>query len=320
MNAKEVGSTESLLEHLIVLRCQAGDTDAFSRLHDKYREPLRRYVARLVSSDDVEDVVQEVWVTVYRRVAQLTNPGAFRQWVYRIARSKAFDALRRERRRSARQSAAAREASTTEEGRTMADVAEHGVEPAMAQLSREHREVLQLRYFEERSPPSSVAPSAPYGRGCTTRSRRSATCSPSLAGTAPGPGRRSPVIEAPTSREGSVQTIVDMEMKRDRLVRWVSVLSWVVTFLVLIGFAVVIGYDASRALGLARAGLAPRGVVLHSLVPMFVVVGTASLLLALVSTAAVFLRQRTASLADIQLRLATLEAMLARDANGVDER
>jgi len=149
MSAKEVGSRESLLEHLIVLRCQAGDTDAFARLHAKYRESLRGYVARLVSSDEVEDVVQEVWVTVYRRVSHLTNPGAFRQWVYRIARSKALDALRRERRRSARLSAAALEASTTEEGRTMADGAEHGVEPAMAQLSREHREVLQLRYFED---------------------------------------------------------------------------------------------------------------------------------------------------------------------------
>jgi hypothetical protein len=128
------------------------------------------------------------------------------------------------------------------------------------------------------------------------------------------------VIEAHASRDGSVQRIVDIEMRRDRLVRWVSTLSWVVTFLVLIGFAVVVGDDASRALGLARAGLAPRGVILHALVPLFVVVGTASLLLALVSTAAVFLRQRTASLADIQLRLATLEAMLARDANGGEER
>jgi hypothetical protein len=46
---------------------------------------------------------------------------------------------------------------------------------------------------------------------------------------------------------------------------------------------------------------------------LFVVVGTTSLLMALVSTAALFLRQRTASLADIQLRLATLEALLASE-------
>jgi hypothetical protein len=58
--------------------------------------------------------------------------------------------------------------------------------------------------------------------------------------------------------------------------------------------------------------------VLKALVPLFLVVGTTTLLLALVSTAAVFLRQRTASLADIQVRLVTLEAMMARESEVSD--
>ena len=121
------------------------------------------------------------------------------------------------------------------------------------------------------------------------------------------------MIESQESRGGSIQTLIDVDVKRDRLVRGVTILSWVVTFLVLIGFAVVVGQDASRALTLARAGMVREQEVLKTLIPLFVVVGTTSLLMALVSTAALFLRQRTASLADIQLRLATLETLLASE-------
>jgi uncharacterized membrane protein YidH (DUF202 family) len=121
------------------------------------------------------------------------------------------------------------------------------------------------------------------------------------------------MIESQEFRGGSIQTLIDVDVKRDRLVRGVTILSWVVTFLVLIGFAVVVGQEASRALTLAHAGMVREQEVLRTLIPLFVVVGTTSLLMALVSTAALFLRQRTASLADIQLRLATLETLLASE-------
>jgi hypothetical protein len=122
------------------------------------------------------------------------------------------------------------------------------------------------------------------------------------------------MTESRKTQERSVQAIVDLEMRRDRLVGRVSVAAWAVTFLVLIGFGIVIGHEASRTLTLAREGMVTQQAVLESLVPLFVVVGVTSLLLALVSTAAVFLRQRTASLADIQLRLATLEAIVVNQA------
>ena len=128
------------------------------------------------------------------------------------------------------------------------------------------------------------------------------------------------MIESKASPTGGVEWIIQTEMRRDRLVRWVSILSWVITFLVLVGFCFVVGHDASRALALSRAGMLRPEEVLKALVPLFLAVGTTSLLLALVSTAALFLRQRTARLADIQLRLLTLEAALGAtaDRNGDD--
>jgi len=152
MTAKELESRERLLEHLTVLRCQAGDADAFARLYRKYRAGVRAYLSRFVGPDAAEDALQEVWVTVYRRIAQLTDPGRFRVWLFRIARSRAFDALRREERRQALWHAAAREASEVEKPEVetaLWDLPDRGVETAMAHLSPEHREVLQLRFFQD---------------------------------------------------------------------------------------------------------------------------------------------------------------------------
>lgn len=127
------------------------------------------------------------------------------------------------------------------------------------------------------------------------------------------------MMESHTFHEDALHAIIDGETKRDRLARRVSIIAWSVTFLVLIGFGAVIGQQVARAWRLTRVGVLPHGAVVEGLVPLFVVVGTTSLLLALVSTAAVFLRQRTASLADIQLRLATLEAMIGGDREGENE-
>ena len=111
----------------------------------------------------------------------------------------------------------------------------------------------------------------------------------------------------------TVQDLIQAEIRRDRLVRWVCIVSWILTFLVLIFFGVVIGQDVSRTMASVDVGIAQPREVLQAAVPLFVVVGTTTLLLALVSTAVVFLRQRTASLADIQIRLASLEMVLTKE-------
>ena len=82
---------------LLVLRCQAGDERAFARLHEQFGARTLGYLRGLVG-DDAEDVQQEVWLAVYRQVSQLADPGAFCTWLFRTARHRAIDHLRRRRR------------------------------------------------------------------------------------------------------------------------------------------------------------------------------------------------------------------------------
>jgi len=110
-----------------------------------------------------------------------------------------------------------------------------------------------------------------------------------------------------------ITTMMENERKRDRLIRRVSGTAWIVTLSIMFVFAGIVGVEVLHTLERVGLGVATNGDVVGALVPLLAVVGTTSLLLALVSTAAVFLRFRTASLADLQLRLVSLEAALAEE-------
>jgi RNA polymerase sigma-70 factor (ECF subfamily) len=82
-----------------VWRAQAGDREALEELLKAVEAPLARYVSRLVGERALaEDVLQEVFFRIYRKLRWLREPGLFRPWAYRIATREAFKALKRERR------------------------------------------------------------------------------------------------------------------------------------------------------------------------------------------------------------------------------
>jgi RNA polymerase sigma-70 factor (ECF subfamily) len=86
-------------ETWLALRAQAGDREAFDRLFRLLQEPLYRYIFSLVGARaPAEDVLQEVFILIYRKIRWLREPELLRPWVYRIATREAFKHLKRERR------------------------------------------------------------------------------------------------------------------------------------------------------------------------------------------------------------------------------
>ncbi|HEY3934972.1 MAG TPA: RNA polymerase sigma factor [Gemmatimonadales bacterium] len=79
---------------LLVVRCQAGDELAFARLLETFGPRTLRYL-RGILDDDADDVQQEVWLSVYRSIATLADPGAFRTWLFSTTRRRAIDHRRR---------------------------------------------------------------------------------------------------------------------------------------------------------------------------------------------------------------------------------
>ncbi|MEU6075040.1 RNA polymerase sigma factor [Micromonospora sp. NPDC047074] len=80
-----------------VAAAQAGDEEAFRFLYRSIQPGLLRYLTVLVGAD-AEDVASETWLQISRDLPRFTG-GEFRAWTVTIARNRAMDHLRRQRRR-----------------------------------------------------------------------------------------------------------------------------------------------------------------------------------------------------------------------------
>jgi RNA polymerase sigma-70 factor (ECF subfamily) len=82
-----------------VLQAQSGSHEALSELYKSVQEPLFRFIVSLVRDQHLaEDILQEVFIRIYRKLRWLREPEAFRAWAYQIASREAFRYLNRERR------------------------------------------------------------------------------------------------------------------------------------------------------------------------------------------------------------------------------
>jgi RNA polymerase sigma-70 factor (ECF subfamily) len=82
-----------------VLLAQSGDREALAALLDEIQQPLYRYLVGLVADRHLaEDLLQDVFVVICRKLVWLREPEVFRPWVFRIASREAMRRLRKQRR------------------------------------------------------------------------------------------------------------------------------------------------------------------------------------------------------------------------------
>jgi RNA polymerase sigma-70 factor (ECF subfamily) len=92
------GKATSGQESWWVLQAQSGSREALDELFKSVQEPLYRYIVSVVNEKHLaEDVLQEVFIRIYRKLRWLREPQAFRAWCYQIATREAFRYLKRER-------------------------------------------------------------------------------------------------------------------------------------------------------------------------------------------------------------------------------
>ncbi len=79
----------------LVRAAREGDRSAFAALYDRYARIVHGLLLARVSRDEVEDLVQDVFLSAWRRLEDLRDPAAFGGWVAMIARNRATDFHRR---------------------------------------------------------------------------------------------------------------------------------------------------------------------------------------------------------------------------------
>jgi RNA polymerase sigma-70 factor, ECF subfamily len=91
--------TEGPRKESLVDRLKGGDTDAFDVIFRQYANQVYRRALRLLGNEaDAEDVVQEVFLTVHRKIRTFRGQSEFSTWLYRLTVNAALGKLRRQKR------------------------------------------------------------------------------------------------------------------------------------------------------------------------------------------------------------------------------
>ncbi len=86
-------------ERLIVQRVKAGDQQAFEVLYRRYVSSVYRQAIKLVGNEaEAEEVVQEVFLTLYEKAKTFRGDSAFSTWLYRLTLNTTLMKLRRRKR------------------------------------------------------------------------------------------------------------------------------------------------------------------------------------------------------------------------------
>lgn len=140
---------------LPVERAARGDQEAFEELVRRFSPGVYHLALNMTRNpQEAEEVLQETFLTAYRRLAELRQPDRFKSWLYRIAANQALMRLRSRRRHPE---------ESLEEGEEKFELRPWTADPAelyqhvelqgalrrgLEQLSPEYRSVFWLRDVE----------------------------------------------------------------------------------------------------------------------------------------------------------------------------
>jgi RNA polymerase sigma-70 factor (ECF subfamily) len=90
-------STEA--EAALLARCRQGQADAWDELFDRHYAAAGRFIYQLgfnFTQEDVEEICQEVFLTVIKSIQSFQGQSQFQTWLFRIAANKARDYRQRQ--------------------------------------------------------------------------------------------------------------------------------------------------------------------------------------------------------------------------------
>ena len=141
-------------DEVLISRIANGDRLAMQVLFARHHVRVYRFVLRLVRNEaTAEDLISEVFLDVWRQAAKFEGRSQVSTWMLSIARFKALSALRRKPEQElADETAAAIEDHSDDPEVTLAKKDKGAVlRECLTALSAEHREVVDLVYYHEKS-------------------------------------------------------------------------------------------------------------------------------------------------------------------------
>jgi RNA polymerase sigma-70 factor (ECF subfamily) len=145
---------QSIADEILIGKIAKGDRLAMEALFARYRVRVFRFLARMVRNEaTAEELNSDVFLDIWRQAGTFEDRSAVSTWIFSIARFKALNVLQRRP-----------EAELDEE--KAAEIEDHADDPevalakkdkaavlrqCLAKLSAEHREIVSLVYYQQKS-------------------------------------------------------------------------------------------------------------------------------------------------------------------------
>jgi RNA polymerase sigma-70 factor, ECF subfamily len=154
----------------LIVRCRQGEMEAWDALFDQHYAAAARFVGQLAADftrEDIEEICQEVFLTVVKSLGTFRGNSRFQTWLFRVAANKARDFRQRQwaAKRGGGQAPLSLQAEDPQSG-LLLDPPSRDPGPdmvlvnaerqvllhqALDQLDTACREMIQLRYFGDLS-------------------------------------------------------------------------------------------------------------------------------------------------------------------------
>lgn len=90
----EASTDSNLLVHWI-RKAKKGDLESFQKIYDMFTRKVLNFIYRMVNSvEEAEDLTQETFVAVYKKLGSLKDNDKFEPWLFRIARNFVYQRYR----------------------------------------------------------------------------------------------------------------------------------------------------------------------------------------------------------------------------------
>jgi RNA polymerase sigma-70 factor (ECF subfamily) len=141
-------------DEVLIARIAGGDRLAMQVLYARHHVRVYRFVLRLVRNESTaEDLISEVFLDVWRQAARFEGRSAVTTWLLAIARFKALSTLRRKPDEELSEEMAEAIEDTADDPQAALEKKDKSeiLRKCLNALSPEHREIIDLVYYHEKS-------------------------------------------------------------------------------------------------------------------------------------------------------------------------
>jgi len=144
------GQSDEEIAKLVQLK----DIELFGVLINRYEGKIKRYGKKFLSGkEDVEDIVQKIFIKAYRNIQSFDSRRKFSSWIYRIAHNEFVNELKKKKKDSLRffDPDVIFPYLASNEKESVHDIDKEMLDKCLDKLTPKYIEPIVLRYFQELS-------------------------------------------------------------------------------------------------------------------------------------------------------------------------